>query len=232
MWWTVIHHSTLLQPLTPQSLRRTVASAARNQMPRFLRHPPTKKKNITTPVLNFIIPANIDSELLSHSPPGDKMGNGSMKSKRYKCTDGSFKKSSVDSLRARVVELEREGRRKDEELCAREQQVRSLQEQLAKQSRALAQLGQQLQDKCVQLNKLQDVMRNQGAAQVGLPARAPSVRTGCRGSPNLGVRIKETLNRRRGAKEGVSAEPTSRTYDSSSLPKFSFEKARVPKDAW
>lgn len=159
------------------------------------------------------------------------MGNGSMKSKRYKCTDGSFKKSSLDSLRARVVELEREGRRKDEELCAREQQVRSLQEQLAKQSRALAQLSQQLQDKCVQLSKLQDVMRNQGGAQVALPARTPSVRTGCRGSPNLGVRIKETLNRRRGAKEGVSAEPTSRTYDSSSLPKFSFDKARVPKDA-
>ncbi|XP_075903192.1 cGMP-dependent protein kinase 2 [Nelusetta ayraudi] len=159
------------------------------------------------------------------------MGNGSMKSKRYKCTDGSFKKSSLDSLRARVVDLEREGRRKDEELCAREQQVRSLQEQLAKQSRALAQLSQQLQDKCVQLNKLQDVMRNQGGAQVGLPSRPPSVRTGSRGSPNLGVRIKETLNRRRGAKEGVSAEPTSRTYDSSSLPKFSFDKARVPKDA-
>lgn len=154
-----------------------------------------------------------------------------MKSKRYKCTDGSFKKSSLDSLRARVADLEREGRRKDEELCAREQQVRSLQEQLAKQSRALAQLSQQLQDKCVQLNKLQDVMRNQGGAQVGLPSRPPSVRTGSRGSPNLGVRIKETLNRRRGAKEGVSAEPTSRTYDSSSLPKFSFDKARVPKDA-
>lgn len=173
------------------------------------------------------------------------MGNGSMKSKRYKCTDGcgaasnswthkdgcGFKKSSLDSLRARVVELEREGKRKDEELCAREQQIRSLQEQLAKQTRALAELSEELQDKCIQLNKLQDVMRSQGGAQVSLASRPPSVKTGGRGSPNLSVRIKETLNRRKGAKAGVSAEPTSRTYDSSSLPKFSFEKARVPKDA-
>lgn len=173
------------------------------------------------------------------------MGNGSMKSKRYKHTDssarasnswthkdgGGFKNSSLDSLRARVDELEREGKRRDEELCAKEQQIRSLQEQLAKQTRALAELSEELQNKCIQLNKLQDVMKNQGAASVSLPSRPPSIRTAGKSSPNLSIRIKETLNRRKGAKAGVSAEPTSRTYDSSSLPKFSFEKARVPKDA-
>lgn len=173
------------------------------------------------------------------------MGNGSMKSKRYKHTDGSagasnswthkdgggFKNSSLDSLRARVDELEREGKRRDEELCAKEQQIKSLQEQLAKQTRALAELSEELQNKCIQLNKLQDVMKNQGGAPASLPSRAPSIKTGGKSSPNLSVRIKETLNRRKGAKAGVSAEPTSRTYDSSSLPKFSFEKARVPKDA-
>lgn len=170
------------------------------------------------------------------------MGNGSMKSKRYKHTDGSnsrahkdngggFKNSSLDSLRARVDELEREGKRRDEELCAKEQQIKGLQEQLAKQTRALAELSEELQNKCIQLNKLQDVMKNQSGAAAGLVSRPPSVRTGGKSSPNLSVRIKETLNRRKGAKAGVSAEPTSRTYDSSSLPKFSFEKARVPKDA-
>lgn len=173
------------------------------------------------------------------------MGNGSMKSKRYKHTDGSagasnswthkdgggFKNSSLDSLRARVDELEREGKRRDEELCAKEQQIKSLQEQLAKQTRALAELSEELQNKCIQLNKLQDVMKNQGGAPASFPSRAPSIKTGGKSSPNLSVRIKETLNRRKGAKAGVSAEPTSRTYDSSSLPKFSFEKARVPKDA-
>lgn len=172
------------------------------------------------------------------------MGNGSMKSKRYKHTDGSaassngrahhgagFKNPSLDSLRARVEELEREGKRKDDELCAKEQQIKGLQEQLAKQTRALAELSEDLQNKCIQLNKLQDVMKNQSGASAGLASRPPSVKVSGKSSPNLSVRIKETLNRRKGAKAGVSAEPTSRTYDSSSLPKFSFEKARVPKDA-
>ncbi|KAI3372103.1 hypothetical protein L3Q82_006956 [Scortum barcoo] len=184
----------------------------------------------------------------SSSPPGlhtcDTMGNGSMKSKRYKQTDGSAAsnirahkdngggfKNSLDSLRARVDELEREGKRRDEELCAKEQQIKGLQEQLAKQTRALAELSEELQNKCIQLNKLQDVMKNQSGASAGLQSRPPSIKTGGKSSPNLSVRVKETLNRRKGAKAGVSAEPTSRTYDSSSLPKFSFEKARVPKDA-
>ncbi|XP_057688876.1 cGMP-dependent protein kinase 2 isoform X1 [Corythoichthys intestinalis] len=43
--------------------------------------------------------------------------------------------------------------------------------------------------------------------------------------------VKETLDKRKGAKAGVSAEPTSRTYDGSLLPKFNFDKARVPKDS-
>lgn len=179
------------------------------------------------------------------------MGNGSVKSKRYKSTDcsaaaaaaaasngrahkdhsGGIKISSLDSLRARVEELEREGKRKDEELCAKEQQIKGLQEQLAKQTRALAELSEELQNKCIQINKLQDVIKNQNGASTGLPSRPPSVKASGKSSPNLSVRIKETLNRRKGAKAGVSAEPTSRTYDSSSLPKFSFEKARVPKDA-
>ncbi|XP_065818610.1 cGMP-dependent protein kinase 2 [Labrus bergylta] len=161
------------------------------------------------------------------------MGNGSMKSKRYKHTDGhgcGFKHPSVDSLRARVDELEREGKRREEELCGKEQQIKGLQEQLANQTQALAELSEELQNKCIQLNKLQDVMKNQSGA-AALVSRPPSVKTCGKNSPNLSVRIKETLNRRKGAKAGVSAEPTSRTYDSSSLPKFSFEKARIPKDA-
>ncbi|XP_018537849.1 cGMP-dependent protein kinase 2 isoform X1 [Lates calcarifer] len=194
---------------------------------------------------NFsIFAANIDIQFLVSS--GDNMGNGSMKSKRYKHTDGSaassngrahkdhgvgYKNSSLDSLRARVEELEREGKRKDEELCAKEQQIKGLQEQLAKQTRALAELSEELQNKCIQLNKLQDVMKNQSGASGSLASRPPSVKASGKSSPNLSVRIKETLNRRKGAKAGVSAEPTSRTYDSSSLPKFSFENARVPKDA-
>lgn len=185
------------------------------------------------------------------SPPGGEMGNGSMKSKRYKHTDISanaanaanasnsrahknhgFKNPSLDSLRNRVDELELEVKRRDEELGAKERQIKGLQEQLAGQTRSLAELSEELQEKGVQLGKLQDVMRSQGG---GAPAtsRTPSVRAGAgvsRVSPNLSVRVKGSVNRRKGAKSGVSAEPTSRTYDSGGLPKFSFEKARVSKD--
>ncbi|XP_022063953.1 cGMP-dependent protein kinase 2 [Acanthochromis polyacanthus] len=168
------------------------------------------------------------------------MGNGSMKSKRYKHADGCPAASNgrpckdqglknLDLLRARVEELEREGKRKDEELSARDQQIRGLQEQLSQQSRVLAELSDELQNKCVQISKLQDVVKS--GASAGLASRPPSVKASGKSSPNLSVRIKETINRRKGAKAGVSAEPTSRTYDSSSLPKFSFEKARVSKDA-
>ncbi|XP_029685936.1 cGMP-dependent protein kinase 2 isoform X2 [Takifugu rubripes] len=165
------------------------------------------------------------------------MGNASMKSKRYKNADGSvtasnswshrdgrrLKNASLESLRVRVEELEREGKRRNEELQAKEQQIRSLQEQLARQTRVLAELSEELQTKCIQLSKLQDVMKSQGGA--GTASRPTSVRKAGKSSPNLSVRIKETLNRRKGAKAGVSAEPTS-----SSLPKFCFEKARVAKD--
>lgn len=160
-----------------------------------------------------------------------------MKSKRSKSADGSvaasnswthrdgrrLKNASLESLRARVEELEREGKRRNEELQAKEQQIRSLQEQLARQTRVLAELSQELQNKCVQLSRLQDVTKSQGGA--GTASRPASVRKAGKSSPNLGVRIKESLNRRKGAKAGVSAEPTS-----SSLPRFCFEKARVAKD--
>lgn len=168
-----------------------------------------------------------------------------MKSKRYKPSDGSApaaaaacrgpKNPSLDSLRARVDELEREGKRRDEELRAKEKLIKDLQEQLARQTDSLAELSEELQEKNVQLNKLQDVMKSQSgaaaAAGAAASSRPPSIRASRRTSPKLSVRIKGSLNRRKGAKSGVSAEPTSRTYDSSGLPKFSFEKARVPKDA-
>lgn len=166
-----------------------------------------------------------------------------MKSKRYKPSDGSApaaaaaaacrgpKNPCLDSLRAWVDELEREGKRRDEELRAKEKLIKDLQEQLARQTDSLAELSEELQEKNVQLNKLQDVMKSQSGAAAAGSSRPPSIRASRRTSPKLSVRIKGSLNRRKGAKSGVSAEPTSRTYDSSGLPKFSFEKARVPKDA-
>nr|XP_057927791.1 cGMP-dependent protein kinase 2 isoform X3 [Doryrhamphus excisus] len=149
---------------------------------------------------------------------GGTMGNRSMKEKRYQGGPGSkertraFKNPSLDLLWSRVEELEREVRRRDEELDAKEQLLKGLREQLAVQEQGLNRLREELQNKRVEKNQNAD---------------GP----GGKGSPCLGMRIKGTPNRRKGAKAGVSAEPSSRTYDSSDLPAFSFEKARVPKES-
>lgn len=108
-------------------------------------------------------------------------------------------------------QLEREVCNKDQELAAKEQLLRSLQDKIVVQEQALAHLGQELGKK----------QEDEGEKQNG-DRTAASVQE---------VGLKETLNKRKGAKAGVSAEPTSRTYDSSHLPKFSFDKARVPKES-
>uniref|UniRef100_A0A2K6LM50 cGMP-dependent protein kinase n=1 Tax=Rhinopithecus bieti TaxID=61621 RepID=A0A2K6LM50_RHIBE len=153
------------------------------------------------------------------------MGNGSVKPKHSKHPDGHSGNLTTDALRNKVTELERELRRKDAEIQEREYNLKELREQLSKQTVAIAELTEELQNKCIQLNKLQDVVHMQG----GSPPQA---------SPDkvpLEVHQKTSglvsLHSRRGAKAGVSAEPTTRTYDLNKPPEFSFEKARVRKDS-
>ncbi|XP_015271961.1 PREDICTED: cGMP-dependent protein kinase 2 isoform X5 [Gekko japonicus] len=145
------------------------------------------------------------------------MGNGSVKHKYMKRPDGHAENS--DLLRSKVWELERELKRQEEELQERSYHIIELQEQLAKQTRTIADLTEELKCKCIQLNKLQDVVDTQGAN--------PFLFSPLRETPQVGPVASN--NRRRGAKEGVSAEPTTRTYDLSEQPRFSFEKARVRK---
>ncbi|XP_032737765.1 cGMP-dependent protein kinase 2 isoform X1 [Lontra canadensis] len=153
------------------------------------------------------------------------MGNGSVKPKHAKHPDGRAGPPGVQALRARVAELESELRRREADVQEREYQLKELREQLAKQTAAVAELTEQLQAKCVQLNQLQDVVRSQGG---GAPQASP-------GKAPLDVHREASglvsLHSRRGAKAGVSAEPTSRTYDLNKPPEFSFEKARVRKDS-
>ncbi|CAL8344290.1 unnamed protein product [Lota lota] len=175
------------------------------------------------------------------------MGNGSMKSRCLKQTQSSLSsvqeeqaqqevlQEVLEVLRMRVEEMEKENCKKEEELCAKNQHIMSLQEQLANQTQALAELREELQSKSLQIAKLQDLIPPQGDPGSGDPSPGnPGPGQTSRGSSlraKASRRSRDTINRRRGAKSGVSAEPTSRTYDSSSLPKFSFEEARVPKDA-
>ncbi|KAK2115910.1 cGMP-dependent protein kinase 2 [Saguinus oedipus] len=154
-----------------------------------------------------------------------KMGNGSVKPKHSKHPDGHSGNLTTDALRNKVTELERELRRKDAEIQEREYHLKELREQLSKQTVAIAELTEELQNKCIQLNKLQDVVHMQGGSPLqASPDKVP-----------LEVHRKTSglvsLHSRRGAKAGVSAEPTTRTYDLNKPPEFSFEKARVRKDS-
>ncbi|KAM6261557.1 cGMP-dependent protein kinase 2 [Porphyrio hochstetteri] len=170
------------------------------------------------------------------------MGNGSVKPKHLRWPDRHVANLSIgcagnhrflkdpglgfsvingqaDVLCSRVLELEKELKRKDQELQEGQSRVAELQEQLALKTKVIAELTKELQSKCVQLNKLQDVVSTQGEHSLQLsPFKAAS-------------KAQVSADRRRGAKEGVSAEPTTRQYDLNRQATFSFEKARVHKDS-
>uniref|UniRef100_A0A663LWD6 cGMP-dependent protein kinase n=1 Tax=Athene cunicularia TaxID=194338 RepID=A0A663LWD6_ATHCN len=148
------------------------------------------------------------------------MGNGSMKPKHLRRLDRHVANLSIaDVLCSRLLELEKDLKRKDQELQEGQSRVAELQEQLAVQTKVIAELTKELQNKCIQLNKLQDVVSTQGEHSLQpSPLKEAS-------------RIQDTANRRRRAKEGVSAEPTTWLYDLNRQATFSFEKARVQKDS-
>ncbi|XP_053559205.1 cGMP-dependent protein kinase 2 [Bombina bombina] len=180
------------------------------------------------------------------------MGNGSMKPKAHKNPDGhlvnfssgcsSNKLRNVDAVKGKVRELERELKMKDEELKNKECIFQELKEQFSKQTQVIAEITEELQSKCVQLNKLQDVINSQGGKTFyqptfGIFQASPTKTLQASPSKSLQASPFKTLSglfnssKRRGAKEGVSAEPTSTIYDRTGHPKFSFEKARVRKES-
>ncbi len=148
-----------------------------------------------------------------------KRVSGSAKSK-----NNGESSSVTQVLRVRVEELENQLKKKDEDLNAKELQIKNLEEQLAQQRQTISEISDTLRNKCLQLNKLQDALKNQGELGL-LPSPIKEKVSQC-----LTGLLRDTLNRRKGAKAGVSAEPSSRTYDSSGIPKFYFESARVWKE--
>ncbi|XP_059326253.1 cGMP-dependent protein kinase 2 isoform X2 [Ammospiza nelsoni] len=166
----------------------------------------------------------------------DKMGNGLVKPKHLRqpnrhvanlaigcaashkflmdpCLGINVINGPADVLCSKVLELEKELKRKDQQLQESRSHVAELQEHLAMQTKVIAELTKELQSKCIQLNKLQDVVSTQGEHSL-------------QPSP-----FKVSADRRRGAKEGVSAEPTTGLCDLSRQTVFSLEKATVRKDS-
>ncbi|MCJ8746973.1 hypothetical protein PDJAM_G00147970 [Pangasius djambal] len=157
------------------------------------------------------------------------MGNSSAKLNPFIHVNGSAKSklntessSGPQRLKMKVEELESQLKKKDEELGAHQLQIKQLEEQLAQNNQVIADISDALRTKCLQLSSLQETLKKQRDLELmNSPTEA---------SQRLSDLMRETLNKRKGAKAGVSAEPSSRTYDSSSLPKFYFESARVWKE--
>ncbi|KAM3672915.1 cGMP-dependent protein kinase 2 isoform 2-T2 [Ammospiza maritima maritima] len=177
-----------------------------------------------------------DLRLFSSEMSLDKMGNGLVKPKHLRqpnrhvanlaigcaashkflmdpCLGINVINGPADVLCSKILELEKELKRKDQQLQESRSHVAELQEQLAMQTKVIAELTKELQSKCIQLNKLQDVVSTQGEHSL-------------QPSP-----FKVSADRRRGAKEGVSAEPTTGLCDLSRQTVFSLEKATVRKDS-
>ncbi|XP_075139902.1 cGMP-dependent protein kinase 2 isoform X2 [Leptodactylus fuscus] len=178
------------------------------------------------------------------------MGNGSMKPKPLRQPDGQLVNLSVsscsklcntDPVKEKVLELEKQLKIKDEELMKKDHIVHELEEKFTKQTQVIAEITEELQSKCVQLNKLQDVISSHSGNSLTptfkMLTTSPTTNRHISPSRALQTSPFKTLSgffnnsKRKGAKEGVSAEPTTRTYDQSNSPKFSFEKARVRKDS-
>ncbi|XP_043552150.1 cGMP-dependent protein kinase 2 isoform X3 [Chiloscyllium plagiosum] len=176
------------------------------------------------------------------------MGNGLVKSKQLKepeshtaniCVNSvkflrdngsdSTIKATLEILQNRLLELELENKNKDDQLQEKECRIQDLEKQIVWQTRTIAEITEELQAKCIQLNKLQDVVKTQ--CGVLLQSSPSPLRTANRIMNQCTGLFKDIGSRRKGAKEGVSAEPTSRTYDSNKLPEFSLERARVRKDS-
>ncbi|MBN3295847.1 KGP2 kinase, partial [Amia calva] len=152
------------------------------------------------------------------------MGNGSIRAPRLEesCLASGFKEPPawevIEALKAKIVRLEEELGMCDKELEAR--------------AKRLCALEKELQAKVSQIDKLQDAIGYnsvaQSTAQVSPGERLLSV---INEGPTRFHRVAVEVHRRLRAKEGVSAEPTSRHYYNHTVQKPSFGRDRVHKDS-
>uniref|UniRef100_A0A671MK69 cGMP-dependent protein kinase n=1 Tax=Sinocyclocheilus anshuiensis TaxID=1608454 RepID=A0A671MK69_9TELE len=138
------------------------------------------------------------------------MGNGSIKAPRLEetCLASGIKEApvweSVEPLKMRITHLEEELARRDQELRAKEKRLQSLQ--------------RELEAKMSQIDKLQDAI---GYNSLGRSPPAP-----------LRHSLAVEVHRRLKAKEGVSAEPTSRHFcHDHRVHHISTERQRIRKDS-
>ncbi|XP_051897493.1 cGMP-dependent protein kinase 2 [Pristis pectinata] len=148
------------------------------------------------------------------------MGNGSVRASRPEQsnsppapTDPSLE--VLDNLRRKILGLEEELRKKDDQLRQKSEKIQSLEKEL--------------KGKLSQIAKLQDAI-GYNTTSVSTSGHKKLVSVINQG-PKRFAQVATEIHRRLKAKEGVSAEPTSRNYYCHGVQKFFIEQLRVRKDS-
>ncbi|KAJ1143397.1 hypothetical protein NDU88_009706 [Pleurodeles waltl] len=150
------------------------------------------------------------------------MGNGIVKAPKAEdsCTSSSVRDSAsgaLKKLQETVLLLEEELRRKWEELKEKDERIK--------------QLEKELQAKVSQIEKLQDAIGYNSNPTSPLTSQENKLNSVINQVPNRCGEHTPEVQRRLKAKEGVSAEPTSRKFYCPSTQNFTFELASFRKES-
>eukprot|EP00062_Callorhinchus_milii_P001560 gi/632936804/ref/XP_007896165.1/ PREDICTED: cGMP-dependent protein kinase 2-like [Callorhinchus milii] len=150
------------------------------------------------------------------------MGTGSVRAPRPQETTitSSAKDPSLEileKLKRKIQDLEQAVKNKDGQLKQKEGKIKMLEKEL--------------KAKCSQIDKLQDAIGYNGAPLSPTVSQRKKLISVINEEPKRFEKVTTEIHRRLKAKEGVSAEPTSRNYYCHNVQKFSIEKARVQKSS-
>ncbi|XP_072138120.1 cGMP-dependent protein kinase 2 [Mobula birostris] len=150
------------------------------------------------------------------------MGNGSVRATRPKQNNSppvltEPSSEALDNLRRKILILEEELRRKDDQLRQNSKKIQSLEKEL--------------KGKLSQIAKLQDAI-GYNSTSVSTPVNQhKKLVSVINQGPKRFAQVATEIHGRLKAKEGVSAEPTSWNYYCHGVQKFSIEQLRVRKDS-
>ncbi|XP_043535155.1 cGMP-dependent protein kinase 2 isoform X3 [Chiloscyllium plagiosum] len=150
------------------------------------------------------------------------MGNGSIRALKPEEANVSPRLMEptleiVENLRRKIHSLEEELRRKDDQLKQRSEKIKFLEKEL--------------KGKLFQINKLQDAIGYNPVPMDPTVSQHQKLVSVINEGPRRFAQVATEIHRRLKAKEGVSAEPTSRNYYCHNVQKFSIEQIRVRKDS-
>ncbi|XP_067828447.1 cGMP-dependent protein kinase 2 isoform X1 [Heptranchias perlo] len=150
------------------------------------------------------------------------MGNGSVRAAKPEETSSTPRVMSpsleiLEKLKRKILGLEEELKKKDDQLKEKEEKIKSLEKEL--------------KGKLSQIDKLQDAIGYNTAPLSPNLSQHKKLVSIINEGPKRFAQVATEIHRRFKAKEGVSAEPTSWNYYCHNVQKFSIEQVRVRKDS-